>query len=110
MYYPEFNCVTEKCNKTLKEGIQLVKSNGLTWVDEVIEHLIAYRLIPDQVMNKMPFELFRGRRPNCKLVPGWMKWQKGWVNVETQVFRRLRELSLHRRLKEEYDVSRNLGW
>ena len=107
IYHPETNGAVERFNKTLKDSIQLARANNLKWKETLQERINAYRMSPHSTTGKTPFKLFRGRMPNTRLAPGWVRWDKG-VKYNGLGNWREREVEKQRHRKMYYDKTKRV--
>ena len=94
-------------NRTLKDAIQLARSNNLNWKQVLQDRINAYRVTPHSTTGKTPFELFRGRIANTRLTPGWMKWGKGLVDNRPGYWHE-KEEKKQRNQKRYYDKTKRV--
>lgn len=72
LYHPRSNGLVERCNRVIKDNIQLSLVNGLDWKKELSNLLWALRTTPNAVTKVSPFTLLKGRIASSKLVTPWM--------------------------------------
>lgn len=72
LYHPETNGMVERFSRVLKGTIEVAKSAGLDWREEIFKKVEIYGLSPHTITKRTPFELFRGRRANTLVAPTWV--------------------------------------
>lgn len=81
LYHPRSNGLVERCNRMIKENIQLSVASGLDWVQEVKNVIWAWRTTPNSNTKVSPFVLLKGRLPGSKMNRLWMKKKMVSVGV-----------------------------
>lgn len=73
LHSPSANCLVERANRFLKEGIQTALSSHLDFKLFLKDKVNAYHNSPHSTTGFTPFELLRDRKCRTKLLPSWLE-------------------------------------
>lgn len=72
LYHPRSNGLVERCNRVIKDNIQLSLVSGLEWRNELEDLIWALRTTPCASTGLSPFCVLKGRVAANRLVRPWM--------------------------------------